>query len=306
MTSRHTSLFFFIGATLALTSFPCLAIIDQLQQRIATSDFEFERSNSEFPFLPIGALQTSIYDVDDDSDSLTSSEYTIDQFFGAPVWVGQKNMLILGESLSKRRIRYQDQSFNQYKSGLVLGFLQQTSPQWQWGGFSYIQHYNNKDADQLDLENSTEMLIGGLARYKHQDGLYTWYGLVYDSNSSDSYWLPYFGLEWLITPRWLLSFIPPWPSISYISEDRWIYRFGIMPGQTRLAYSAEENTIVDDFSYWNAGFAVEKGLVKHLWIAATLGYSGVGRFTINDNELNLDSDLSSTPFFKISLNFRPE
>ncbi|MGB0936132.1 MAG: hypothetical protein ACPGTQ_01675 [Colwellia sp.] len=281
----------------------CFSNSDDIFQQIKESDFIFERSESLFPFMPIGNLQYTQYpDEDNANPELSKQDYSFDQFLGLPVWVGKKDMLILGETLSSRRNSLNGQRFNQTKVGVILGWMQQSSPELQIGAFSYVQYYNNEHSS---LENSVEALSGGLVRYKHSPDLHTWYGLIYDTNGGDSYWLPYIGVDWMISPQWMLTFIPPWPSISYINKSGWITSLGIIPGQTRSHYSRTKDVLVDDFSYMNLGLSIEKELHSNIWLSVSAGYSGFGKFTLTDDQLELENDLGSTPFFRLSFNFRP-
>ncbi|MCK5881384.1 MAG: hypothetical protein KAG18_05860 [Sinobacterium sp.] len=298
--ARHSLIFLIVS----LYSLSCFGYIQAMIEDIEASDFVFERSESQFPFLPVSSLQYIQYPENEEpTQNISEQAYSFDQFLMLPVWVGKKNMVIVSETLSSRRTVLNGQRFTQNKSGLILGWMQQANPQWQWGAFTYIQYYDNGHSH---IDNSTETLSGALARYRHSGKVHSWYGLVYDTNGGDGYWLPYVGLEWMISPQWMLSFIPPWPSISYISDKGWITRFGILPGQTRALYSEEENVLVDDFSYWSMGLTVEKSLNENIWVAASTGYSGFGKFTLSDDQISLKNDLDSTPFFKLSLNFRPK
>lgn len=294
---------YFIAASLFAYSFTCLAGMQQMLQDIQDSDFVFSRSDNHFPFFPIASLQYTQYSEENNaSKDISDQDYSFDQFMILPAWVAKKNMILVGETLSSRRIELNDERFTQNKLGVILAWVQQPTPQWQWGAFSYIQYYNNGHSQ---VSNNTETLSGAIARYSHSPNLHSWYGLVYDSNAGDGYFLPYIGVDWMINSRWMLSFIPPWPSISYISTSGWITKLGIVPGQTRSTYSATENVLIDDFSYWNMGLNVEKEIKHNIWAGVTIGYSGFGKFTLTDDQLEHENDLDSTPFFKLSFNFRP-
>ncbi len=284
------------------------AVGEKIIDSVIRSDFVFDRNISNVPFLPLAFVQYSNYGDSRFEDCLPYDTCDLyhDEFSQAlvlPVWVGQKNMFLVGDTINLNWLEFENQKTRVDSFGLILGWIQQPTTDWQWGGFLYPIYHSTGSSNVLS--DADEVLGGVIARYRYSPRFHTWFGMVADVDKYDSVYYPYLGFDWLIGREWAVSLIPPWPTVTYAPGNDWLYKAGLLPGSTNWEVAGESD-INSSFSYWNAGFGVERRIKGDLWLELTGGVSGLAKFSVTSGgETVFENDLDQSPFWKIALNYRP-
>jgi len=285
------------------------AVGERILDAVMRSDFVFDRNLSNVPFFPLG------YVVGTYQDSLTLSEChqpecdvnyaSLSEGAGLPVWVGQKNMLILGQSLEFDRLKSESGNVNDVNTvGALAAWISQPSTKIQAGGFYY--YYTGFDITDGGTHPRGNM-SGAVVRIRHRPTFHSYWGVIRldDQMSVDFY--PYAGFDWYIGQKWSVSMVLPWPSIGYAPDPNTLYKIGALYSGSDWLIQGEEEVQLRSISKIDAGFSYEKRIHGMIWGEIGMGLSGFGRFTIKSNaEVEYKNDIDSSPFVKISLNLRPE
>lgn len=285
------------------------AIGERLVEAVMTSDFVFDRNISNVPFFPIGYLtlsQQNSLDIDEGCE-LESCEFdyqSMSQGFGLPVWVGEKNMLILGESLQRDRLSWQGDNIQIDSAGVLLAWMAQPSESWQAGAFVYA--YRGLGDDKLAREPKGS--IGGVVvRHRHQARFHSYWGAVRFEEYSNVTIYPYIGFDWYIGEKWSVSAVLPWPTVSYAPNDDQLFKLGALFSGSEWVVDRDGEIITNDFEKWDIGFAYEHRLFSMFWAEIGIGYSGFGKLAIrSDSDIELDINTSDAPFIRLTFNIRPE
>ncbi len=299
-----------ILVTLLLLSSPALAVGDRLIEAIMRSDFIFDKNISNVPFFPLGFLSFKY------SDSLTLQEdcpgnlscdlsyNRISQGFGLPVWVGQRDMIILAETLDSNKLEFADKQVVLNDVGVMAAWISQPAPEWQLGTFTYFFENINSDDH---IKGAGGAILGGIGRYRHQPHFHSYWGMVGISENSETIIYPYVGFDWFIGKEISVSALLPWPTVSYSPDSDTIYKFGATISDTSWIVDENENIISNSLSTVDLGFAYEKRVYGLFWAEAGIGYSGFGRITVtSDSDIEFESSLESSPYLRFSVNIRPE
>ena len=134
---------------------PAFAAGEKIIEAIMRSDFIFDKNISNVPFLPLGYLQLKHnhqIEFEDNCLAVDACEFgysSLSQGFGLPVWVGQQDMLILGETLESDKLEFDNQTITINSWGVLAAWLSQPTPLWQVGAFAYV--YQGFDQDSSDI-----------------------------------------------------------------------------------------------------------------------------------------------------------
>ncbi|MCP3688050.1 MAG: hypothetical protein GY784_06520 [Gammaproteobacteria bacterium] len=299
-----------VFAALLLLSSPALAVGDRLIEAIMRSDFVFDKTISNVPFFPLGFLSFKY------NDSLTLQEgcssnlscdlsyHRISQGFGLPVWVGQRDMIILAETLDSDKLEHAGKEVVLNDVGVLAAWISQPATEWQLGAFTYFFEGINSDDS---VKGSGGAVLGGIGRYRHQPHFHSYWGMVRISENSDTVIYPYIGFDWFIGKEISIAALLPWPTVSYSPDTDTIYRFGATFSDTSWVVDANDEIVSNSLSTVDLGLAYEKRIASFLWAEAGIGYSGFGRITVtSDSQIELESNLEPSPYLRFSVNIRPE
>ena len=280
-----------------------------LLDKLLRSDFIYDRGITELPFIPIGYLAAT------HQDTLTlepcpltkpACEYkyqSLAQGAGIPVWVGQKNMLIVGQTLNVDVFEADGDSLTINTGGLMAAWISQHSESWQSGAFAY--HYQNLDSD-MRSDDTRGTYAGMVGRYRHSPTFHSYWGAVVANTSGESRFYPYIGFDWYINNLWAVTAVFPWPSVSYSLNEAQLLRVGALVSEVSWAVKQDNSFYTQDFSQMSLGFAFEQKISQLLWAEFSAGYTGLGTLQINtDAESSIKTDVESQPFIKLALNVRP-
>ncbi len=275
------------------------------------SDFIFDKNISNVPFFPLAYFQAKYnpdFTLEDSCLSGQGCDFSyssISQGFGLPVWVGQKDMIILAETLESDRLGFNSQNITLNNVGLLGAWISQPSSQWQTGLFLYA--YDGFDEDD-EIQATGGVIFGGGGRYRHHSNLHSYWGLVrLDDKMQDLVMYPYIGFDWFIGKTLSVSALIPWPSISYSPDTDTIYRFGASLSGSDWLLNDENKLVSHSLGIVDFGMFYEKRLSGMFWLETGLGYSGYSRLSISsDDDLEFESKLEPSPFLRLSLNLRPE
>jgi hypothetical protein len=294
---------------LMVTGSKAYAFGDVLIDKILRSDFIYDRGITNMPFIPIGYLTATHQDkleVEPCPFAQQECEFqyqSISQGAGLPVWVGQKNMLILGETLDVDVFKTKNDSTTINTGGLLAAWVTQHSTQWQSGAFIY--HYQNLDSDTRS-DNTSGTIGGAVARYRHSARLHSYWGAVQVSGGDESLLYPYAGFDWLINNYWGVSAVIPWPTVNYAPNEDQLFKVGALISETTWSVKQNDRFYTQDFSQLSLGISFEQKFSKLVWGELAIGYTGLGKLQIeSDADSEITTDIASRPFIKLALNLRP-
>lgn len=303
---------------LSALSFNAFSAGDRLVEKILSSDFDFTMGESISPTIRIGYLDFQDYPAGGFADICPTSlrcdfnQMSLQQGFGAPVWVGRKNMLVAAQTINVHHFSNDNTSFNLYSAGLLVAWLQQYDVNTQWGGF----YYKKLVFEDIDNSFSSPGYTSGLiSRYKHKSTLHSYWGGIYDRTNGITRWLPYIGVDWTINAHWQLFAVAPWPSINYAPDPTTVFVLGISPNGSYLPLTrANEKPVFTDtyrkfgeFVRWDISLRAEKQLTDFIWVGASVGMGLLGEMNIQQIDGEKQTlDLKDSGFFMLSLSFRPQ
>jgi hypothetical protein len=300
---------YIIVSLLSMIGTKAHAFGDVIIDKILRSDFIYDRDITNLPFIPIGYLMaTHQSELELEQCPLAQQEckfqyQSISQGAGFPVWVGQKQMLIVAETLDVDVFETNNDSTTINTGGLLAAWISQHSPKWQSGAFVY--HYQNLDSDTRS-DNTKGTIGGAVARYRHSARVHTYWGAVQISGGDESSIYPYAGFDWYINTKWGITAVLPWPTINYAPNSNQLFKIGALVTNTTWSVKQDNDFYTQDFSQMSLGVSLEQKISDLLWGGLELGYSGLGKLKIEtDADSEMTTDISSRPYIKLSLNVRP-
>ena len=286
--------------------------MEELLYNFQQSDLEFGKTESRIPYPPLGWASVRLYDETefrygpDGGESAVFEQRDYSQSLMLPVYIGRKDLVALGEFLGYNEFNFKDGGLEDqelYTAGLMGGWLRQISPRTQASVF--VAPFVTSELGGESPEG-VEVYAGGVGLYRKSD-TFTWlYGGVYEYSYGDQFLYPYAGFLWLPTPDWSLSFIAPWPSVSYACTDRLMLRAGFVPAGSQWSLREDGQEADLEFGSWNLMAGGEYRLTKTLWLYAGVGMAGFRGFELSsDGDAEMDIDVDSDPVFALSINLRP-
>ena len=299
----------FFSLLLYLSSTPSFAVGEQMIDAILRSDFIFDRNISNIPFIPLGWVQYTHQDSVSLKQGCTAADScdfkydSLSQGFGLPVWTGQKNMIILGQTLSADRLEFEDRSLRLYTGGILAAWIMQPAPEWQLGAFTYGYRGFNEDEG---ISQPKGNITGAVARYRHIPEFHTYWGGVRIDESDERVYYPYVGFDWYIGQKWAVTMLIPWPSVSYSKSVGTIYRLGALVSRNEWAIDSNGEVSSGSFNKVDIGFSLERQFNNLAWWELRAGYSGYGKLSLQSGSgTSFESDIDSAPFIRFAINFRP-
>jgi hypothetical protein len=287
------------------------SLIDSVIERIQRSEFVFGAARANAPFPPIGWVNATSYDNSElnlANGRIEFDEFSASQALFGPVWVGKKDLILVGESLLWQEVDFEDPltAQREIRSAMPLvGWLRQTGPKSQLGAFAAPEFVSGGGYEGYELDDFT-LYTGVIGTYLASDRLMWIYGGVAYFTDYEDTLLPYLGVLWTPSDKWSVSIIAPWPSISYAPTRDYMFQFGLSPAGAVLAATNEGNRLRVSYDSWNLLLSAHRRLHRFLWVSAGVGWSGLGSFTVtSDGDANLETKLNRGLVWSLQLSLRP-
>ncbi len=293
---------------LAVTTIGPTNIFNDVLTKLSHSDFNIANDQTNSPFFSLGTLRLEyqpdikIKNCQGNKKQCRFSYVTTNQKLFLPVWVGQKNMVLAGETLAWSHLIHDGKSTDIFTPGALLAWLMQISDNWQIGAGTYWYADLGKKSI---TDNRFGTVNGIIARYRHHDSLHGYLGVVYVKDN-DSSVFPYLGVNWDINQEWNISALLPWPAINYSPTKNWLFSLGASPAANRYSSNSQGKIIDDKFNKVDLQLSAERRLYKILWGKLGIGFSGFASFwDVTEGGFDPDFTLQRTPFISFSLNLHP-
>jgi len=289
--------------------------IDATMLKLKTIDFEFSRSESAVPFLPVLSAGHTIYgktefaSVEGGGQNVTFRTQSSYAYAMVPLYVGDSGLAVAVPCVSHTWFHFTEGDMKDGDATAVylpFGAMWQTEGKTQWGWFLMPSAYSPLSSEG---DWAASGMGGVMGRYMSGDRLTWYYGVVYDYGFSDGYFLPYAGFSYVIDPTWAISMIAPWPSVSYAPSDKFFVQLGVSPSGASWALDrSTENgdKVMASFGGWDLGLWGNWRVGPAWWLSAGGGVSGLRSLQVDPNgDANFDQKVGSEPWVGITLSLRP-
>lgn len=284
--------------------------IGDTAQRFADSDIRLQRSGSMVPFMPLAQLGTGYYnDTEVELDDGTNIKYdlrSVSQYAVLPILTSQRDAVFVGEYLSHADFDMRDSSLEDFdvtSIGLPLGWLRQSSDDWQLAAFAMpMAHRSSLEGSGWNMQ-----YLGGLfSRYFQGDDLWWLFGLYLDISPEEDSLIPYVGASWTVNQHWTLNAIMPWPAVLYAPDHNWLFRLGASPSGASWAIATGNGDVGINYDAWDFDLGIERRIRGNLWLAFRAGVGGLRGVRFSGGSFDApELDVGASGFFALELNFRP-
>jgi hypothetical protein len=287
--------------------------IERAARAFTESDLVFARSFSNAPFLPVAFLGGTHYgdatvSGEGATPDIAGAKYRVNstsQYAGVPFLLSKRSMAVLGEYVSYADFSVDNgEEFSVTSASIAAGYLYQVNPDWQVIA-ALVPFYNHSSLGERG-QDYWQVMGGAVARYTRNDRLWWLFGVVFDDSDFGTSVLPYVGASLTLTERWSVSAILPWPQLMYAPSKDWFLSLGASYSGNSWAVNNTTGAVGLNLSGFDFGFGGAMRLKGPLWLEGSVGVGGLRALTITDGDVSGPSiDVSSSPFFKLSLTFRP-
>ena len=290
------------------------SLMRRMTSQFEHSKIEFQRAESNIPFIPFAFLGASYYgDADVDGNGsrkgkdIEYSVTTVSQAAGLPFLLTDRDALVVGEYVSIADIDIDTDntdSFTVATLGLPVGWLRQINPDWQSIAFVMpIGHRDDRDGSQW----TWQYLGGTFARYVQHDRLWWAFGFYADVGPGDDFYIPYVGASWSLNERWTISAMMPWPAILYAPDKDWLFRLGASPSGASWSFDTQDSSDTTiNLDAWDFGLGAERRLARNVWLGVEVGVGGFRGLRLSGSDVESpDLDVSTAAYVDIALKFRP-
>ncbi len=307
---------FFSGLLLVALVFPAAnlwsGIVEDTLTKIRRSEFVFPITESNAPFIPLSWVNATYYtdsQVDLTTGELSFTVQAVSQALFAPVWVGKKDMVLVGEYGSWQKIKIEVPNPSEMKVTTfvpMVAWVRQFDPKTQGGLFVAPNFVNGGRYNGYDLKQSS--VYAGAVAFRWSSDRFAWGGgVVGYREGGEALWLPYLGAVWRPKKEFSMALVMPWPSMTYAPSPHSMFQLGLAPAGATLGGSRDGQQLKIGFSSWNLMLSAHRQLTKSLWLSAGAGWSGFGSFSISgDGDSELEHKLDRGPVFSIQLALRPK
>jgi hypothetical protein len=280
------------------------------------SDIEFPRSQSNAPFLPLAYLGGTHYgdaqvkDAAANDRPLNYQQRGVSAGGAIPWLVGPRDALLTAGYVHRSVFSVDgaqdpvDSDFGVTSAALGLGWLRQLNQDWQVVGFVMPFYHDTNLAGGQDYLQT----IGGIfGRYAPSQERWWVFGVFADDSPFDTYFLPYAGLSWVLTPEWTISAIMPWPRVIYAPSQNWFVSLGASIGGASWAVDRGTGDIGMDLNAFDFGLEYSHRVSGPLWASVSAGVGGLRSFQFSSSggsELPA-LDVTSSPYVRLTLTVRP-
>lgn len=285
-------------------------VIDSILENFHRSQFAFGRTDGNAPFPPlawVGIMDHGDSDLTFNSQPIRFGERSLSQFLLAPLWIGEKDMVLAGEYFAWQRVDFRAPLAAQrdvYTFMPMLAWLRQTGPHRQLGAF--IAPLYTHGADYAGHEFTELTGYAGIIGVNWTSDRFAWaYGAVADYSPDDTLFFPYLGCYWQPSSRWSVAAIVPWPSVTFAPSRDYMFQAGLSPADATLA-SAPDGSLRVSYTSWNLLFTAHRRLARNFWFSASVGAAGLGNFAVSTNgHTESDYELRRDVVWSLQVSFRP-
>lgn len=286
--------------------------VDDIVQAIASSELRFSRTESDVPFPALGWVKYHHYSTAEfanfEGGPSPGSFRQHEVNFGLvmPVHVAQRDIVLAGLDTSYDRFDFKSSAFHDAEVLTltpVAGWLRQVNTDSQVVAF-VAPMFSSALGDNTHW--GTHAFAGLLGTYQATDHLMWIYGGVYEYSFGSHYVYPYLGLNWLPDPRWAVTLVVPWPSVTYAPNKRFFVHLGVAPGGASWRVRDGGEDTVASFGSWNVSAGAGYRFAGHFWLHGEVGMAGLHSLQITSHgKSHLDADINRHPVLTLSVEFRP-
>ena len=285
-------------------------VIDSILENFHRSEFAFGRTDGNAPFPPlawVGVMDHGESDLALNGQPIRFDERSMSQFLLAPLWIGEKDMILAGEYFGWQRVDFHAPVVAQrdvYTLMPMLAWLRQTGPHRQLGAFLAPEYTHG--ADYAGHEFTELSGYAGIVGVNWTSDRFAWaYGGVVDYSSDNTLLFPYLGCYWQPSPRWSVAAIAPWPSVSFAPSRDYMFQLGLSPADATLASSPDGGLRVS-YTSWNLLLSAHRRLTRNFWLSGSVGAAGLGNFAVSTNgHTESDYELRRDVVWSLQISFRP-
>lgn len=300
-----------LALAILLVSMPAEGGMNELLQVIAESEFEFQKTDSDLPYPPFVWIRAARYrntlfsSGPTDLQDIRFDQTVFSHVLFSPVYASERDIIMAGYYYGLSTFDFSGAAFDQgdvHLIGAGAAWLRQVKTNWLTGLFAApLMHSNIRGGTPWE----TEWYMGTMAQYYYAPHLQLFLGGVYIHSFGQNVVYPYLGAIWLAQPSLSVAATLPWPSVSYAINTKTILRVGASPSGAQWRAQNDEQ-IYHDFGGWDLGFTLERETIKRLWLSASVGWSGLRAFSINEaGSIDYRTELDGSPYWGLRLAFRP-
>jgi hypothetical protein len=297
-------------ALLLLGASRTLGSVDSLIEAVQNSEFRFARTQSDVPFPPAGWLEvryTPRTEFKSSSGEIAPGSFVETAFSQGvigPVYVSQRDMLLLGENVFLEKADVQTGPYSDQRVLAVVpmaAWLRQIDRNNLGGAFIAPQF-----SRELNHDDSwgAQAYCGVIIIHWKTDTLQWVYGAVYEYSFGRNYIYPYLGALWLPNPKVSLSLTFPWPTLSYVPRDPFMLSIGLTPGGASWVSDRGGAKAVYSLNSWNLTANLAWRFYGRLWLQAGVGRSGLRSVKITTGSGDNVIETHSKTVYKLSVQFR--
>jgi hypothetical protein len=295
---------------LAPTASRSEGLIDSVVQRFAQSDFQFLRARSNAPFLPLAWVTLTGYEEgafttpSGSQSAVTFQQQSISEAAFAPIPLGQRDSLVVGEWLSLTHFDLNHANADEldvFSASIPVGWIRQSTPDWQVAAFvAPLGHKTHQD------DWYWETLGGVFGRYTSSDRVAWIFGAYADVSPLEDFYTPYIGATFILNERWSINAVMPWPAVTYAPSVDTVFRLGVVPSGSSWSIEPGERRPRMSLTAWDFGFSIQQRLYKYVWVGVEVGVSGLrGLSIVGGDWQGAETKLDNTGFALLTINLRP-
>jgi hypothetical protein len=193
--------------------------------------------------------------------------------------------------------------FESLSVAVPVGWGRQVNPDWQAAAFiAPMGHMRTGPGGAW----AWEYMGGAFGRYL-QDEHRAWiFGFFADVSPGEDLYLPYVGLLWVVTERWTVSAVMPWPGVTFAPRPDYFLHFGVTPSGASWSRSDGGKSVFTEVDAWNLGLSFERRFGNGFWLRAEAGVSGLRGLSFHgSNWQSPDTELGSSPYVSVGISYRP-
>jgi hypothetical protein len=285
------------------------ALIDELVRRFSESDIQFQRTESDVPFVPVAWLSASDYQEtqfvrpDGSSTDLSYRQSSFSEGALLPLPLGKRDAVVIGEWVSTTNFHLEstNRDFSVLSVAVPVGWIRQLNPDWQVAAFAAPLGSKTRDEGWY-----WETLGGAFAHYTRNDRLSWVFGAYFDVAPLEDFYTPYLGATYAFNEHWTLDAIIPWPGVNCAPNPNTLLRVGVSPSDASWTVEQDVQHPRVSLSVWNLGLHAEHRVLGPVWLAVEGGVSGLRGLSIIGGQFDsLQIHMSHTAYVSLTINIRP-
>ncbi|MGC4075048.1 MAG: hypothetical protein QM760_21615 [Nibricoccus sp.] len=294
-----------LATILALAALPARAGIDEILAAIQRSDFDFTRNETDVPFAQTAWLQMVFHPDTELENGICFRENTLQQGALVPVYIGKRDMVLVGESFELSKIETTtgvSTTQSVVSAGPLAAWLRQYDENDLFGVFS--APFFSRELEYHDSWGTE--CFSGIVVMHWQEAHWTWlYGAIHEYSYGKNFFYPYVGAIWVPSKKWVVSMLVPWPTVYYAPRKGIMFSLGITPGGS--SYQADDSGAksTNSLNAWNVTASAGWRFYGRLWLVGGVGFSGLNRISVTTETDERIIKADPSPLATLSIQFRP-